>query len=94
MLFLHEPIHNELHFYIHTQKIQLIEQSTQNEFIFYSDEDIKQKSPRNIGGFTKLMEQYLIGERRYLFPLNGRWWLTTDIVNDTGNTIYFIDDAV
>lgn len=29
-----------------------------------------------------------------LFPLNGSWWFTADVIHHTGNPVDFIDDAV
>lgn len=41
--------------------------------------------------FTSQYQRALIGK---LFPLNRRRWLAADVVNDTGNAVDFIDDAV
>lgn len=41
--------------------------------------------------FASQCQRVLIGG---LFPLNCRWWFAADIINDAGNTIDFINDAV
>jgi hypothetical protein len=41
--------------------------------------------------FASQCQLILIGG---LFPLNGRWWLATDVINYAGNAIHFIDNAI
>ncbi len=55
----------------------------------------KQKKARNYAGLAAFHAiRCLAVPDAESFPLNCRWWFAADIINNTGNTIDFINDAV